>query len=994
MSDHSDILYYALNTGFMDKNSPTYTLSTGIFDKDPPASSSHIPRLLTNEKNAKVITELRNELRSCQSFTFSVAFISPEVILGLKQDFLDFSQRSDTIQSYIVTSTMNLFNKPKAFEELYKLEEQTNGNIKVKVFGGTSTFDIQRTTGRRRRQYHPKGYYFRHDDYSSVIVGSSNLTNSALRDNYEWNIRFSSMNDGLIVEDIAGAIERQVSDSDTIDLSREFIDEYHELYEASNPELITKIKKEIQQEQGYAPNEMQIEALEALRNARGDYKKRALVVSATGTGKTILCAFDVRRFVEEYLELFGKRPKILFIAHRNLLLNQAKQKFNEVIGRRLTYDTFNGSSSSVDCLFATNIMMSRNLSKFDPEYFDYIIIDESHRSAANTYLDIVNHFNPQFMLGLTATPERADDAQVVFGLFNNNVVYEIRLQQALEAGLVCPFHYYGIADLNDIEDLRKHRELTQHVSEQRVRHIIRNIDCYKHAATPTKGLIFCSRVDEGKKLAEAFTAYGLPSQFLSGDSSEREREEAITALEEGQLQYIFTVDIFNEGVDIPCLNLVVMLRNTESSVVFIQQLGRGLRTTEGKDSVVIIDFIGNYANSYMIPMALYGNHAVTKDALRKRLFDSDDDEVSIGYSSVSFDKIATEKVLASIDKANLNGKTEIKKDCLRLKAMLGRMPLLDDFFSMEAKDPRIILSHSDFNNIIDVWTYSLGDDSRLEAGKLNKNEKDLLSFVSKEFIGGKSYVELVALRSLLKNERLVRTDYAEAWNQISGILSTSFYRETGVPKLAEIEYAKVPEDEDCLVASDRLKDALENSSFLDLIYDVLNTALKINSLEYEESSDFCVGKYYSYKDIWKMLGFAKEEVWLNVGGYKTIDNITPIFVKYRKDDRTAAVRKYEDGFISQELMLTESKSNRDISSQEIQKYINAIRHPVFVRKSDDEADWMFVGDADVIDSRAAIVQNDEKANVRVVEFKLRFHEPVKLSIYNYLTDNGSNTTQW
>jgi hypothetical protein len=500
--------------------------------------------------------------------------------------------------------------------------------------------------------------------------------------------------------------------------------------------------------------------------------------------------------------------------------------------------------------------------------------------------------------------------------------------------------------------------------------------------------VFCSRIDEGIELAEAFNSRGLPAQFLSGRNSEMEREQAIGALEQGSLEYIFTVDIFNEGVDIPCLNLVVMLRNTESSVVFIQQLGRGLRIDDDKDSVVIIDFIGNYANNYMIPLALFGNHAVTKDALRKRVFDTDDDDVDIGYSSVSFDKIATERVFAAIDKASLNGKSKIKKDCLRLKAMLGRLPLLADFYSMEAVDPRVILSRTDFGSIVEVWEYALGNEVASAHGVLDGNERALLSFISSEFIGGKSYCELKALEELVNQGHVNRDELDEHRTELIVIFTGSFYRDDDTPKLAELD------SRGTLTASDRFAAVMNNATFRELVLDLLATASKINRLEYEQSSDFVQGKYYSYKDIWRMLGFAKEDVWLNVGGYKTINNITPVFVKYRKDDRTAAVRKYEDGFISQELMLTESKSRRDLSSSEIHDYINAIRHPIFVRKSDDEKDWMFVGDADVIDYRGAVVQNDEQANVKVVEFKLQFQEPVKLSIYNYITDNGSNVTQW
>lgn len=978
-NDCKDVVYYALNTGFIDKSS--YRIN------------SHAPRLLTNENNSKVITVIKEELSKCTSFSFSVAFVSSEIILDLKQDFYDFADRSNAEQSYIITSTMNTFNRPGTFEELLKLENVTNGKIKVKIFG--SELNPRKA---RKREYHPKGYFFRHDEYSSVIIGSSNLTERAFKSNYEWNIRFSSMNDGKIVEDISDAIKQQIEGFYTIDLDQGFIDKYRHLYNEKNPKALKKLKREIAAEQKYEPNEMQIEALEALRRSREDNKPRALVVSATGTGKTILCAFDVRRFTEQYIQDKQQKPKILFIAHRKLLLVQAKQKFKEVIGNLLTYDSFSGSYTKADCIFTTNIMMSKGLREFNSNYFDYIIIDESHRSAANTYHSIIDYFSPHFFLGLTATPERADDAEVVYELFNNNVAYEIRLQQALRIGLVCPFHYYGVADLDRINALKRSDSLSFHTSEDRVNHVVQKIELYRHAQGKVKALVFCSRLDEAQSLSNSFNERGMTSAFISGKNSEEERESAIEALEQGSLEYIFTVDIFNEGVDIPCLNLVVMLRNTESSVVFIQQLGRGLRWSPDKESVVIIDFIGNYANSYMIPLALFGNKGVTKDTLRKRVFDSDDDDVDIGYSSVSFDRIAMERVFAAIDKAQLNNKIEIKKDCQRLNAMLGRKPLLNDFYLFEATDPRLILKHKDFGDLTDVWSYSLKDTPILQ-----QSEKALLRFINKEFIEGKSYGMLIALRSLIKNHVFSYQEYTSAlsedktgldrqskraWQGLIRVLNGSFFLKEDNPSLIKETKEKVPER---IQPSTLLAAALTNADFKMLIDDVVSTALKVCKQEYENSFDFVIGKYYSYKDVWQILGFPKEQVWLNVGGYETIDNITPVFIKYKKDKRTSSVRKYEDGFINQEHMIAESKSGKTISDVNVQDYIHSIRRPVFVRKSHDERNWMFVGDADVIGAAETVVEDDSGAKVNIVEFLLRFHAPVKLSIFNYFTDNGENT---
>ncbi|MDR1775850.1 MAG: DUF3427 domain-containing protein [Actinomycetes bacterium] len=983
--DFNTTLRSALNTGFIDKNSYS--------------AGSHIPRLLTNDKRARVLTELRNELQKCRSFTFSVALISSEMLLTLKQDFFDFCERDETEVSYIVTSTMNLFNTPHAFEELLQLQHRSGGKIKVLVFGGNP--DVSHETV---PHYHPKGYCFAHTDYMSAIVGSSNLTNEALQSNYEWNIRFSSMNDGQIVADIARAIDRQISDPATIELCPAFIERYRQLYEQGNPEKLETLKRQIQEHQGYTPNRMQIEALDALHATRILDRHRALVVSATGTGKTILCAFDVRRFIETVRADQNRTPKILFVAHRNLILGQARARFQEILGDSVICADYvsGGSAVEADCLFATNLVMSRHRTDFDRDHFDYIIVDESHRSAAATYRDIIDYFEPRFLLGLTATPERADDAAAVFDLFENNVVYEIRLQQALEEKLVCPFHYYGIADLDQIEDLKRGGNLDAYVSDERVEHLVDTLARYKHANTPTRALMFCSRVDEAEALAIAFNQRGFASAFLCGNHSETEREMTIKRLERGEIEYIFTVDIFNEGIDIPCLNLVAMLRNTESSIIFIQQLGRGLRIAEGKDSVVIIDFIGNYANSYLIPLALYGNKGVSKDVLRKRVFDGEH-ESTLGFSSISFEKIAAERVFAAIDTATLNGKREIRKDCQRLQAMLGRNPMLRDFYEHEAIDPRIILSHKDFNSLPDLWKYALGTDTELMPAA-----KSLLDFIGNTFIKGKSYFELFALNELVTNYRLTRErfsaeylqycashdpkypfpDQNRLWDALHNILSGRFYRDDNAVCLVEDAHC------DSMNTASTFRLAVQNPMMHRLVRDVIDCALVINRAEYEGSADFVFGRYYSYSDVWRMLCFAREDVWLNVGGYKTVDEITPVFIKYHKDDRTAAVRKYEDGFISPELMVAESKSRRTLDSAEVQAYRDSSRLPVFMRKSDDEKDWMFIGDVDVIDARNATVVDDDGADTAVVEFLLRFREPVELPTYNYFTDNGTNTVSW
>ena len=370
-------------------------------------------------------------------------------------------------------------------------------------------------------------------------------------------------------------------------------------------------------------------------------------------------------------------------------------------------------------VFATVQTMSRpeTLAQFDADEFDYILVDEVHHAAAESYKRVIDHFQPNFMLGMTATPERTDGANI-FELFGNNVAYEIRLQKALEEDMLCPFHYYGVHEyIQDAPDEKidgkdvkvesmtdqERNELSRWLEEladpNRVRYIIDKIQIYSEAGTPVQGLVFCSRREEAKRLSDLFNQQmnqqaerPYRTKAITGENSQMERDTAVAQLENGELDYIFTVDLFNEGVDIPHVNQIVMLRQTKSSIIFTQQLGRGLRKANGKDCVVVIDFIGNYANNYLIPIALYGNTG-DRDVARKNL-----QRETIGISSISFDKISRERVLASLDTADLSNMKLLSQQYQQMRYELGRIPMLMDFarrdvslvFTMASKNLSLI----------------------------------------------------------------------------------------------------------------------------------------------------------------------------------------------------------------------------------------------------------------------------------------------------------------
>lgn len=424
---------------------------------------------------------------------------------------------------------------------------------------------------------------------------------------------------------------------------------------------------------------MQLGFISNLEKIRAAGETKALLISATGTGKTYASAFALR---EE------DTKKVLFLVHREQIAKQAIASYKKVFGKTRTFGLLSGNSKDydVDYLFSTMQMMAKPeiLTRFRRDEFDTIIIDEAHRTGAASYQNIMKYFAPKFWLGMTASPERTD-AFDVYDAFDHNIAYEIRLQQALEENLLCPFHYFGITDLQidgeTVDEETGLRDFNKLTSDDRVSYVIEQMEYYGYCGRKPKGLIFCSSKKEAGVLSEKFNERGYRTMALTGDDSQEKREQAVErlVLEDGEdkLDYIFTVDIFNEGVDIPEVNQVIMLRPTESPIVFVQQLGRGLRKADDKEYVVILDFIGNYKNNFMIPIALSGDRSYNKDNIRRYVLEGE--RIIPGSSTIHFDEISRKRIFAAIDSANFSDIKLIKENYKNLKNKLGRIPALKDF---------------------------------------------------------------------------------------------------------------------------------------------------------------------------------------------------------------------------------------------------------------------------------------------------------------------------
>ena len=384
--------------------------------------------------------------------------------------------------------------------------------------------------------------------------------------------------------------------------------------------------------------------------------------------------------------------------------------------------------------------------------------DEAHHSGAESYRKIMEYFQPDFWLGMTASPEtnRFD----VYEIFDHNIAYEIRLQQALEEDLLCPFHYFGITDLSidgevigdedSADGLRNFNRLT---SDDRVDYVIEQAQYYGYSGDRVKGLVFCSRKEEAKKLSQMFNTRGFRTEALTGEDNESRREEVIERLvmdvskEEREtsdyLDYIFTVDIFSEGVDIPEVNQIIMLRPTQSAIVFVQQLGRGLRKAENKEFVVILDFIGNYKNNFLIPIALSGDRSYNKDNIRRYVMEGD--RVIPGVSTIHFDEISRKRIFSAIDAANFSDIKLIRENYTNLKYKLGRIPRLKDFDEHGEMDVCRIF---DNNSLGSYYKFLVKYEKEYKI-RLSKEEEKVVEFISKKLASGKRIQELEMLRRLM-----------------------------------------------------------------------------------------------------------------------------------------------------------------------------------------------------------------------------------------------------
>ena len=951
----------------------------GFIDDNSQYKGNYAPRILTNsgQKSVKVLSTLLDELENCQRFWFNVAFITSSGVKTILQSLMKLQDKN--IHGTIVISDYLTFSQPGAMRLLLQFE-----NIELRIV--------------QKQSHHAKGYLFDHGDHQSFIIGSSNLTQNALAVNRELNILLHSLEHGATLKELRAEFQYDLDHS--VLVNEDFIKVYEQDYLSQQAQTLIdpKIKYHTLRNRP-EPNSMQHQALINLNNLREAGKTKALVISATGTGKTYLAAFDVRSFAPK---------RMLFVIHRENIARKALLSFQEIItdADLSDFGVYTGTEKNADVryMFATAQTLSKEAHrlKFAKDHFDYIVIDESHHAGAKMYDHIIDYFEPKFLLGMTATPERTDGFDI-YSKFDHNIAYEIRLHTALKADLLTPFHYFGISDLTvDGHALEEKADFNLLVSDERIDRIIESIGRYGAELDEIRGLIFCSRVEECYAIAEKLTERGYPSIGLTGEDKESARAVSIQRLESDDLttkvDFLVCRDIFNEGIDIPRINLILMLRPTESAIIFVQQLGRGLRKAENKEYLTVLDFIGNYKNNFMVPIALYGDTSFNKDRIRRCLVNGSD--LIPGASTINFDEITKERIFKSLNEANLSKFKNLKTDFELLKFQLGRTPLMMDFIEHGSRDPFTFVAEyrSYYGFLIKVlpndWT-------------LPKRSLKILESLSMEVLNGKRAEEALILRALLDNfEISAALALDEVFNERHGFmgavskenirtyvhnLNLRFATENKNGKLMAIgeindfKLIEFNEKSGELSLGIDLLDSLKTPEFKLLLKDTVNASIQKHRLFYdgENCGGFHLYGKYSRKDVFRILGWEQNPLAQNVGGYVFDKDKTqcPIFVTYNKQD----FHDYEDKLLGDRVLEYYSKRKRTLSSPEIVQFQTnkSLRIPLFIKKDDDEGtEFYYMGDLTAIDDSYEQIKSDDGINLVKMRFLLK--HAVNNSIMKYL----------
>lgn len=875
----------------------------------------------SNESEIKFIDHLKRNLDLCCSFCFSVSFIKRPGLKLLAPNIEAALARGAS--GKLITSTYQNFTDIDSLQYFLRLQTDYPDRFACRLDRECFQDLSGNTVG-----FHSKGYLFQFDNHQELLVGSSNITVYALLKNVEWDVSVVEEGEGL-----SYATAKAEFDSlweRTLPLDQDLINEYKTrlYYSIERWDMDYSIANaEIK------PNYMQRRALKELNRIRALGAEKALVVASAGSGKTYLAAFDALNF--------GAK-RLLYIVHEGSILTKSFETFQKVFGSDRSYGIYNGEykESDADFVFSTNVTMSNHLELFEKHTWDYIIIDECHHSTAETYQKILQYFEPQFLLGITATPERMDGDDV-FSLFDQNVPYELRLRDAIMNGLVVPFKYYGIRDElieYGMAETRGHRFVELFSSDQHCDFIFKQIEAHREPGKKLKALAFCRDIAHAIRMAQAMEDY-YPggTRYLTGRNAVGERVRAYKDLQDdsADLKILFTVDILNEGVDIPGVNMVLFLRPTDSQTIFIQQLGRGLRNYEGKKYVTVLDFIGNdYKRSVQIAFALGSlseNFVMEKKLVAALIAD---DYRSIGLAEygveIHLDDLSKKEILSFINNVNFNTKKYLEQDYLNFKKYISaaRYPQHVDYLNNDYAPDLIKFMQSKIGAKKNASYYGfLKAINEEDLPAFDERQEAFVRYVSEMLPIVRPY-EYLMIQSL--QEHAWKVGLKEIRDQM--MINVIYYRQEAfdhaLKYMLRSGYFTLGSD---VLALNGIRTDVE---FDEYMRDLLEYGLGKYDVDFYDSKPdevFHLWTSYRKSQVQQLLLNNPQDIML---GTKIYDGVVYIYVTVVKGASVSEQLKYADGYIDPNTFQWETVAN--VSSNELTNLKNSKGVHLFVRKVEDE----------------------------------------------------------
>ncbi|GEB77385.1 DUF3427 domain-containing protein [Sporolactobacillus inulinus] len=941
-------------------------------------------KLITNSNGQTFLYELQQAFSTCEAFYFSVAFINYSGLQLLLDHLKELRERG--VRGKIMTSTYLNFTEPKALKRIKKFD-----NIELRVFEADQA-----------KGFHSKVYLFQNQDTYTIMIGSSNMTQSALKSNVEWNVATVAKREAPFLKKVIheyNALWAQCTVADDLFLKKyeRFIESLKAQVAAAREPTFSSYGNSAMQK--IVPNVMQHQAIDNLERLRDHGETRALVISATGTGKTYMAAFDVQNV----------KPKtMLFIVHREEILRKAKETFERLLGRGNKMGMFTGTikdHKGKPYLFTTIQTIKDHYQEFAADYFEYIIIDEAHHGTSPTYTRVLDYFEPKFLLGMTATPERCDRGDI-FGLFDHNIAIEVRLNEALEEDLVLPFHYFGISDvdgvdlsdvsIDDVAEVAKRLKVNE-----RVDFIIDKMNFYGYDGDSCKCLGYCVTKDHAQYMAEQFNQRGVVSTYLTGDDPQWKRQEMIHKLENDHdsLQVIFTVDIFNEGVDIPSVNLVLMLRPTNSPIIFMQQLGRGLRKYQGQSFLTVLDFIGNHSKTFLIAIALSGKRFYDKDSLKVAVDRGFPDLP--GATHIQMDRISQKRIIEQLNQENFRAMKYLKEEYLEFKKQFVRS-------AEDRTIPYYLMDYARFENAPDpirfidnkkTYLAFLAAVEKMDKLKQLANEEPF-STVLRQLsmtLPIKRPYEFVVLRYLMNHHAI---SWAEAQNEVLKVIESfdetslvhafehlnQTYDDQG-QKSREIKLGSYDRRTKAFIRSDPLDKILEDQQQSAYMLDVLNFGLyryeKMFGHRNYGSPFFKRYAQYTMIETALLSNYQKTLSSFRGSGLLTNGNNYFLFIDLHKEKGIKDSINYQDHFINPTLFQWESPNTKRQDSAQghhiTHNKEDGITLHLFIRKFrmiDQKSEpFIYIGTGDVI---------SYKGN-KPITTEIALHHEVPMALYREFT---------